>query len=129
MIPVALLIGAVVVMARELRAARAAERNLAVFAEMAQREQEARRERGDAIAAAIAANGAADRRLRLLLEAHRLASLANDCGARWVKTTTPAVLNHPDQGPALEMMSAISSTAELTRKGATEEGSNYGRTT
>lgn len=115
------------VMWRELRAAQAAERNLAVFAELAKREQEARRERGDAVASAIAANGAADRRLRLLLEAHRLASLANDCGARWVKTTTPAVLNHPDQGPALEMMSAISSTAELTRKGAFTEGINHGR--
>jgi len=124
---VALLAASIYVMWRELRAAQAAERNLAVFAELARREQEAQRGRMDAMAEAIAANGAADRRLRLLLETHRLASLAHDCGTRWVKTTTPAILNHPDQGPALEMMSAISSTVELTRKGAQSEGINHGR--
>jgi len=127
LIAAALLVGAVVVIVRELRAARAAERNLAVFAELARREQAAQRARTDALAEAIAASGAADRRLRIILEAHRLATLVNDCGARWVRGTTPAVLNHPDQEPALEMMSAISSTMELTRKGAQSEGINHGR--
>lgn len=124
MIAAGILAAVLAMMLRELAAARADSASLLSQSGTA----DAYRERDAILLRAIAAEGAANRRLQLILEAHRLATLANDCGARWVKTTTPAVLQHPDQEPALEMMSAISSTMELTRKSAQSEGFNHGRT-
>ena len=45
----------------------------------------------EAVARAIAAEGVANRRLQVILETHRVVTLADDCGARWVRTT---IANH-----------------------------------
>lgn len=124
MIPVALTCVALAVIVRELAGARDDRASLSVQPDYVA----INRERDQAVARAIAAEGAAHRRLLVILETHRLVTLADDCGARWVRGTMPAILSHPDQGPALEMMSAVSSAKELTRKGALTEGINHGRT-
>ena len=111
-------------MLRELAAARDDSASLLDASHVA----DLQRERDDLVLRAIAAEGAANRRLLAIMEAHRLVDLADTCGARWVRGTTPAILNHPDQEPALEMMSAVSSAKLFTRKVAHSEGINHGRT-
>jgi len=123
LIPVALTCLALAVIVRELAGARDDRSDLVERPDYAS----IHRERDQAVARAITAEGVANRRLQVILETHRVVTLADDCGARWVRTTIPAILQHPDQEPALEMMSAVSSAKELTRKGAFTEGINHGR--
>lgn len=108
MIAAALLVCAVVVMARELRAARAASSD---FARLARREHEA-------AARVLAAEGEANRRLLVVLETHRLTAMANRHLSAWADETPQAWTTDPKQERIRLAHSAVWAAKNLTQESA-----------